>query len=176
MLTTCDKCHKILAACTCEKFPESMEITGGKTLDPHEEYLAGSTPLDLHVEARENFINSETEAIKDVGEKFDDGKPIAGALGDFGLALMELSRLLYYGDKKYERSSWINVPNAEVRYLDGGMRHWLLQFSEEYDQDIYERYGVKIGHDVAAVFNNLATLELRLRREKNGTNSNSSSI
>ncbi len=87
------------------------------------------------------------------GKKFDQEKPIAGALGDFDLALMELAKLLTFGAKKYERSSWLNVLNASTRYNDALWRH-LLQ------QGLDEETG--LGHDVAVVFNALALLQLRL--------------
>lgn len=94
-----------------------------------------------------------------LGKKFDQSKPIAGALSDFSLALTELSELLTFGAEKYERSSWLKVPDAEVRYKDALWRH-LLSSGED------EETG--LGHDVAVVFNALAVLELRLRRGGQG--------
>ncbi len=109
-----------------------------------------------------SLINSQNEErlsiASESGEKFDQDKPIAGALEDFDLALMELVKLLSFGAKKYERSSWLNVPNAEVRYKDALWRHLL-------DKGIDPE--TNLGHDVAVVFNALACLQLRLIKESN---------
>lgn len=119
-------------------------------------------PEDFGILALDSKTESPKKLIKlceldTEGLKFDQEKPIAGALKDFDLALMELSKLLSLGAKKYERSSWKNVPNAEQRYYDGLWRH-LLEF-DDVEGDL--------GHDVAVVFNALAVLQLRLMREQN---------
>ncbi len=111
-----------------------------------------------------NLIDSQNEECVSIackpGKKFSQGKPIAGALKDFDLALIELSKLLSLGAIKYERSSWLNVPNAEEEYYDALWRHLLELDDVEGD----------LGHDVAVVFNALACLQLRLIKESNKEN------
>lgn len=95
-----------------------------------------------------------------IGHKYDQNKPIAGALQDMGLALLEVSKLLTFGEKKYARSSWLHVPNGHQRYTDALMRHLLLENTEFSDPE------TSLGHDVAVATNALFRLELRLRRER----------
>ncbi len=90
-----------------------------------------------------------------IGKKFDQGKPIAGAIQDFNLALEQLAILLTLGANKYERSSWKTVPNGEERYKDGLWRHLL---------EVGDVEG-GLPHDIAVIFNALATVQLRLERE-----------
>ncbi len=116
-----------------------------------------------HHEAVEGFAGKiphdfeEHQAKSKEDMKFDQEKPIAGALIDFDLALIELSKLLTLGAAKYERSSWKSVPDAEQRYYDGLWRH-LLRFDDVEGN---------LGHDVAVVFNALVCLQLRLEKENN---------
>lgn len=97
--------------------------------------------------------------IDSTDNKFDQEKPIAGAIQEFGLALTAVSSLMAFGAKKYERSSWIDVENGVERYTDAMMRHF---FQEPYEDEDKES---KHAHDVAVAFNALARLELRLRGE-----------
>lgn len=92
--------------------------------------------------------------------KYDQDKPIAGALQDMGLALLEVSKLLTFGAKKYKRGSWLDLENGYERYTDALNRHFLLEKSEDLDEES------GLGHDVAVAVNALFRLELRLRAER----------
>ena len=60
------------------------------------------------------------------GMKFDEGKPIAGALlEDFPRALKGVAEVSTFGANKYVRGSWKGVPDASQRYSDALMRHLL---------------------------------------------------
>ena len=87
---------------------------------------------------------------------------MAGVIEDFRRALKEIAKLGSMNNKpfgKYERGSWMNVPNGEVRYKDAFWRH-ILEGPEGIDPE------TKLPHDVAIAWNALARLDLRLRREE----------
>jgi hypothetical protein len=91
--------------------------------------------------------------------KYDKGKPIAGCLlTDFPRALLAISELSTIGAKKYERSSWLTVPNGRQRYTDAMMRHALAEYTEGIDHE------TGVIHEVATAWNALARLELTLRQ------------
>ena len=94
--------------------------------------------------------------------KTDDGKVKAGVLQDFSRALMEVAKVGTMGIdfKGYSRGSWLDLPDAEERYLDAFWRH-LLDTSEYNEED----GGVLISAQIA--WNALAKLELTLRRKEN---------
>ena len=89
------------------------------------------------------------------GMKFDQDKPIAGVLFEFRHALQAVALVGTFGAKKYRRSSWQSVPNAQVRYYDAFWRHLLEDGSDEESGLL---------HKAHAAWNALADLELILRR------------
>lgn len=92
------------------------------------------------------------------GAKLDDGKPMAGLLLDFGLALLEVSKVSTYGAKKYSRGGWQHVEDGENRYTDAMLRHLIAERYEEQDEES------GLLHAAQAAWNALARLELKLRR------------
>jgi hypothetical protein len=93
------------------------------------------------------------------GAKLDSGKTLAGVLADFSLALMAVAEVGTHGADKYTRGGWQSVPSAETRYTDAEWRHLLKKRHEDRDQDS------GLLHDAHKIWNSLAALELRLRRE-----------
>lgn len=80
----------------------------------------------------------ESKAVSEniVDMKFDGGKLLAAIpFQDFPDAMQELVKVCTMGANKYERHSWKNVDNLEVRYNDARCRHFLSSFSEERDQE-----------------------------------------
>jgi len=61
----------------------------------------------------------------DPGAKLDAGKLPARLIADFAPALLKVAKVLEYGAIKYSPHGWINVENAEERYLDAFWRHIL---------------------------------------------------
>jgi hypothetical protein len=94
------------------------------------------------------------------GAKLDAGKPLAGILSDFSLALLAVIDVGTFGAKKYSRGGWQSVPNGEERYFDAEWRHLLKSRNEDLDEDS------GLLHLAHQAWNTLARLELRLRREK----------
>lgn len=90
------------------------------------------------------------------GAKLDDGKPLAGLLGDFSLALMAVVDVGTYGAKKYSRGGWQSVPEGQQRYTDAMWRHMLAENRGELDES-------GLLHMAHAAWNALARLELKLR-------------
>jgi len=101
------------------------------------------------------------------GAKLDDGKSIAGVLGDFGLALKEVARVGTYGAGKYSRGGWQTVPNGIERYTDAMWRHLLDEHTEPTDRDS------GLLHAAHLAWNALARLELMKRTEREKSDENS---
>ena len=97
------------------------------------------------------------------GAKLDAGKPRAGLLLDFGLALTAVSEVATHGAEKYTEGGWLRVPDGEARYRDAGMRHKLARATQDRDPDS------GLTHLAHEAWNILAELELRLRRENEHT-------
>ena len=96
------------------------------------------------------------------GAKLDQGKPMAGLLLDFGLALLEMSKVATYGANKYSRGGWQHVDDGINRYTDAMMRH-ILEVSQL--GDVNEEDG-GVDRDAQIAWNALARLELKLRSKK----------
>lgn len=96
---------------------------------------------------------------KEPGAKLDAGKPMAGVIPDFGLALMAVAEVGTYGIKKYSRGGWLQVPDSIQRYGDAKWRHLLCGKTELFDAES------GLPHEWHAVWNALAELELKLRKK-----------
>lgn len=94
------------------------------------------------------------------GAKLDAGKPMAGVLEDFSLALMAVAEIGTFGVNKYSRGSWQSVPNGIERYTDAAWRHLLKEPTELLDDDS------GLMHAAHMAWNILARLELMLRNQK----------
>lgn len=94
---------------------------------------------------------------KELGAKLDQGKPLAGVVGDFGLALLAISEVGTFGIKKYARGSWEKVPEGRQRYEDAMWRHLLKEKTELFDMDS------GLLHEAHFAWCALARLELKLR-------------
>lgn len=93
------------------------------------------------------------------GAKLDDGKSLAGVLGDFSLALMAVAEVGTFGAKKYSRGGWQHVPDGNIRYYDAKWRHLLTGRHEEIDKES------GLPHAAHEAWNVLARLELILREQ-----------
>ena len=91
------------------------------------------------------------------GAKLDAGKPRAGLLGHFGLALLAVAEVSTAGAAKYSEGGWQAVPDGIKRYTDAMWRHQLKENLELRDGDL----GVL--HAAQVAWNALARLELMLR-------------
>lgn len=56
-------------------------------------------------------------------------------IGQFAQHLLEIASLMEFGQRKYERSSWLEVPDGFNRYSDAMMRHYLQSFYELKDRE-----------------------------------------
>ena len=91
------------------------------------------------------------------GVKHDAGKPAAGVLADFSLALRAVAEVGTFGIIKYSRGNWQDVENGRIRYTDAMWRHLLDSRHEEIDPE------TSLLHEAAMVWNALARLELKMR-------------
>ena len=94
------------------------------------------------------------------GAKLDAGKIRVGlVLGNFPRALWKVSEVGTFGAAKYTDNGWLEVPDAEARYTDAQLRHYLKAcMGESHDPDS------GLEHLAHEAWNVLARLELELRR------------
>lgn len=99
------------------------------------------------------------------GAKADNGKARPWLmLAGFSNALAEVAKVTSLGAEKYTPNGWVDVPNAEDRYMDAFARHMLkLGQGQKYDTD---PGGLGTHHMAQMIWNLLAVLELELRSEK----------
>jgi hypothetical protein len=98
------------------------------------------------------------------GAKLDSEKPMMDlVLGDFSKALVEVAKVGTMGAKKYTEHGWLEVPNAQTRYLSALQRHYYNHKDGDID-DVDEESGLL--HLSHLAWNALASLELYLRSEK----------
>ena len=95
-----------------------------------------------------------------LGAKLDAGKPLAGILLDFSLALRAVVAVGTFGANKYARGGWQEVDNGIERYTDAMLRHALKEPRETHDPDS------GLHHAAHLAWNALARLELMLREEQ----------
>lgn len=95
------------------------------------------------------------------GKKDDESKPNCDlVLGDFGLALLEVSRVGTRGAAKYGDSNWLSVENGQQRYSSAAQRHWLMSKYELLDNETH------LLHAAHHAWNALAVLELMMRERR----------
>ena len=110
---------------------------------------------------RETEFDPNGKAPSDPGSKLDGGKLLAGELVlSFPHALEALVTVATYGAGKYSRHGFLQVPNAEVRYLDACMRHLL-----KYGQGEHLDPESGLPHIDHALWNVAAIVELGRRKE-----------
>jgi hypothetical protein len=99
------------------------------------------------------------------GMKYDNGKLLAAIpFQDFPRALKAVAEISTYGAKKYKRSSWKTVPNAQERYEDAEFRHYLDMAIEGKTSKDKESGLLHMAH---RAWNVLAVLELELIKLEN---------
>jgi hypothetical protein len=110
------------------------------------------------------------------GAKNDHDKIDMSLLEFLHNALTEVCRVMDYGQTKYTRGGFLEVPNAMPRYTAAMWRHWLLEQKETYDQcdPFYDTekglpFKGTLRHDAQVAVNALFRLEYRMR-EENSTN------
>ena len=107
------------------------------------------------------------------GAKLDQDKMDLSLLGLLPDALMEVCRVMDYGQTKYSRGGFLHVPNAPRRYTAAMLRHWLKEPTEKYDSGdpFYDTeaglpYKGKIRHDAQVAVNALFRLQCTLMEEE----------
>lgn len=136
----------------------------------HEEDAMRNTPIKTdtlsvvqssHINniLKQKALESDPNGIgqHEPGAKVDAGKPMAGILGDFGLAMMSVAEVGTFGANKYSRGGWQSVPNGIERYTDAMWRHILKEKYDKIDADSNCLHAAQIA------WNALARLELMLR-------------
>lgn len=106
------------------------------------------------------------------GAKLDNDKIDMSLLCFLNNALTEVCRVMDYGQIKYTRGGFLEVPDALPRYTAAMWRHWCLEQTEKYDQGdpFYDTesglpFKGKMRHDAQVAVNALFRLECALRKE-----------
>ncbi len=106
------------------------------------------------------------------GAKLDDGKIDTSLLSFLGEALIEVCRVMDYGQTKYSRGGFLEVPNGHTRYTAAMWRHWLKEAREKFDtgDPFYDTekglpFKGTIRHDAQVATNALFRLQIRLLEE-----------
>ena len=94
------------------------------------------------------------------GAKLDEGKVLAGVLGDFAYALEMVARVGTFGAGKYSRGGWQQVEGGVTRYSDALWRHLLAERHQADDPDS------GLPHAAHLAWNALARLELMIRESE----------
>jgi len=94
------------------------------------------------------------------GAKLDEGKVLAGVLGDFAYALEMVARVGTFGALKYSRGGWQQVADGVTRYSDALWRHLLAERHQVDDMDS------GLPHAAHLAWNALARLELMIRESE----------
>lgn len=131
--------------------------------------MAGGRKIETEGTIPTLNMGTAASGIHESGAKDDGGKPDASLLQFFPKALLEVARVGSFGQAKYTRGGWVDVPGGIVRYTAAMIRHWLSEPDGTYDTDpSCEKYGYKdvIRHDAQVAWNALARLELQLREEE----------
>ena len=107
------------------------------------------------------------------GAKLDHDKLDLSLLQLLGGALAEVCLVMDYGQTKYTRGGFLDVPEAPRRYSAAMLRHWFKELSEKYDSGdpFYDTekglpFKGKIRHDAQVAVNALFRLECTLREEQ----------
>ena len=105
-------------------------------------------------------------AAKQPGAKLDAGKaPVwQGVLDYFPRSVIALANLSGAGASKYSWKGWESVPDGENRYRNAAARHAVYESIEGlWDSDMKSR-GYDVLHQTQKAWNEMAALELMLRR------------
>lgn len=112
--------------------------------------------------ARHVELDPNGKSLNEPGAKGDAGKVRpAMVLGGFARALKGVCAVGTYGAAKYSPSGWLQVPDAESRYDDAKLRHWLDEKSgSDLDPD------TELLHSLHEAWNALARVDLIIRRKE----------
>lgn len=108
----------------------------------------------------ENFYRSIAEVQDFIGSmnqhqpgaKLDEGKPKVGlVMSGFAKALMEVSKVGTYGAGFYSPNGWKEVEDAEARYTDAMMRHYMKETTEgPIDKDSGQLHAAQVAWNALA--------------------------
>lgn len=86
-------------------------------------------------DADEDFHNKKNEEWKDFlsNDKQDSGKPRYSLLPL--QALLETVKVAEFGANKYGEDNYLNVPDAERRYIDAALRHIFFYLNDSHSPD-----------------------------------------
>ena len=88
---------------------------------------------------------------KSAGIKYDEGKPTVGEMiKDFAPAIRDVARVWEFGAKKYGKSNWKDLDDAEVRYTNALIRHLLTEEEEDFDKESHLLHATHVAWNALA--------------------------
>jgi hypothetical protein len=107
------------------------------------------------------------------GAKLDHDKLDLSLLELVSDALEEIVHVMDYGQTKYTRGGFANVPEGERRYTSAMLRHWFKERFHKYDSGdpFYDTekglpFKGTVRHDAQVAVNAIFRLQVRLEREQ----------
>ena len=124
-------------------------------------------------EAHERAMTMIGKSQHEPGAKLDHDKVDMSLLEFLPNALLEVCRVMDYGQTKYTRGGFLEVPDGRNRYTAAMLRHWLEDSAGVkydvgdpfYDTDAGKPFKGKLRHDAQVAVNALFRLEVTLRKE-----------
>lgn len=126
-----------------------------------------------HCNEHDRLTGDEPEIDQHVsGAKLDHDKMDLSLLQLLPNAMLEICRVMDYGQTKYTRGGFLDVPEGPRRYSSAMMRHWFKELLEKFDDGdpFYDTekglpFKGKIRHDAQVAVNALFRLECTMREE-----------
>jgi hypothetical protein len=129
------------------------------------------TLYEVHTNAKVNALLDKNDQHVS-GAKLDNGKLDLSLLQLLSNALVEVCRVMDYGQTKYTRGGFLDVPEAPRRYSAAMLRHYFAEQEGKFDSGdpFYDTeeglpFKGKIRHDAQVAVNALFRLECTLREE-----------
>ena len=148
-----------------EEYQTRCDVTNQR-LQPEQENPMTMDVTDKHMEP--NGLDQHT-----AGAKMDAGKIDLSLLQLLSGALIEVCRVMDYGQTKYTRGGFASVPEAPLRYSAAMLRHYFAEKEAKYDEGdpFYDTekglpFKGTIRHDAQVAVNALFRLECILREEE----------
>lgn len=96
------------------------------------------------------------------GLKYDKGKiRIGEMIQDFCIPFQEICKLWHFGTVKYGKGNWKLVDDAEDRYTNAMIRHFIAEETEVFDPE------TRLHHSVHVAWNAIVRVFFILRSDNN---------
>ena len=140
--------------------------------EPHIDDYSNKATYDAAWDLWRLGIEGPEHGQHEPGAKLDHDKVDMSLLEFLPNALLEVCRVMDYGQTKYTRGGFLKVPDAKQRYTAAMWRHWIHECLGDtydtgdpfYDTKEGSRFKGKLRHDAQVAVNALFRLEIELRK------------